>query len=223
MFLFILVGFYYFGTRQFAASFVVCCVLMGVLGSGGSGARFVAILVLCVIGFVLYSFRYQIFGQYIQLTESDVGNEDYIRFLSADFFLKRNWPPGVFPRILGNGAPHSVTKYGAEVLMIQERYRFFASDVGMIGAYNTFGIAYVLNVLSISVKGLRYKLYEKTRMWVPFVFLSSTMLLFISEYFSNASTIPFLCILFYIADLSFKRSKQLKSSVSSNYAKLPRQ
>jgi hypothetical protein len=199
-----LIGFYYFGTRQFAVAAIACLVIASVMQRGS--AKFYSILLVTVLLGALYYFQDILFSGYIEMTSSQLESEDEIRMLAASFYLFEYWPHW-FATIIGNGMNHSFSTYGMEISKIEESMRFFRSDIGLIGAFSKFGILYVINLLWINFKGLKGKYYTAETGYLRLFFLNTIMLLFISEYFSHPSAIPFFCFILYLVDKSYQSKK----------------
>ena len=138
------------------------------------------------------------------MTSDQVGDTDDVRILASYFYLNQYWPPNFLARILGNGMSHSASDFGKQIQNIQDTFGFHSVDVGLIGAYNTFGLVYVINIIHLNIKGLLSKYYSIPTKWIRFVFVNSLALLFISEYYWIYSAIPFFCITFYLVDLSYR-------------------
>lgn len=192
-----LVGFYYFGTRQFAVA-AVACLAIAVLMQRGS-TRIYALGIVLLLTVVVVFLRETLFANYIEMTASQVDSDDDIRWLAAKFYLTEYWTHwSAF--IIGNGIPHSLSKYGEEMNNIKQNWGYFRSDVGLIGAWNTFGIFYIINIIWVNIKGLKRKYYVEKTKSLRLVFYYCTLLLLISQYYDQGSAIPFFCIIFYLIE-----------------------
>lgn len=209
LFLYVIIGlfaFYFYGARQFLFCIILCLVLCSFLISG----RFFNFLFifLFIVGFVLFSNIDLIVGNIIKKTTEQLSSEDYIRYSSADFFLNEFWPKNnFFSRFIGNGQSQNLSIYGKEMNRINENFKFFSSDVGIIGGYNKFGVFYVVNVVFTNFKGLSntFKLQHNKYLLLFFVFAFMTLIL--SEYYSNPAVIPFYCIIFYLVDIANEQQR----------------
>ncbi len=199
-----LLGFYFYGTRQFALSAVMC---MGISVFFVKGMhRFYIITFLCIAAAVIFQYRDQLFGQYMEMTESQLKYGDDIRLLSANFFLTEYWPSRL-AKLIGNGAAYASSLYGKEIVNINLYLHFYRSDVGIIGAYNQFGLLYALNILWVNIKGLTGKYFNYEMGFMRLFFLNALLLIVLSEYYSNPTVIPFYCFIFYMADKSLEEKK----------------
>ncbi len=208
-----MLGLYFYGTRQFALSAVICLVISAFFVKGMH--RIYMITFLCIATAVILHYKDQIFGQYVELTEEQLkyGGED-IRLMSANFFLTEYWPSRL-ARLIGNGVAYASSRYGKEIVNINLYYHFYRSDVGIIGAFNQFGLLYVLNILWVNIKGLAGKYFNYDSGYMRLFFLNALLLIVLSEYYSNPTVIPFYCFILYLADKSFEEKKLAERETSS--------
>ncbi len=196
-----LLGFYFYGTRQFALSAVLCMCISVFFVKGM--LRIYVIMLLTIVSALIFNYKDQLFGQYLELTADQLKYGDDIRMLSANFFLTEYWPSR-FARLIGNGTAYASSRYGKEVVNINLYLHFYRSDVGIIGAYNQFGLLYVLNILWVNIKGLTGKYFNYESSYIRLFFLNALLLIVLSEYYSNPTVIPFYCFILYLADKSFE-------------------
>lgn len=196
-----LLGFYFYGTRQFALSAVACMCISAFFVKGMH--KIYMIILLCIAAGVILQYRDQLFGQYVEMTSEQLKYGDDIRLLSANFFLTEYWPSKL-ARLIGNGAPYAFSSYGKEITNINLYLHFYRSDVGIIGAFNQFGILYVLNILWLNVKGLAGKYFSYETQYLRLFFLNALILIFLSEYYSKSTVIPFYCFILYLVDKSME-------------------
>ncbi|MBC5773715.1 hypothetical protein H8S95_06545 [Pontibacter sp. KCTC 32443] len=194
-------GFYYYGTRQFALALLACMILVLFMVKGKT--RFLAFTSLSVCALVIFFYQDVLFGEYVEMTNNQMLNEDEVRLISAHYFLFEYWPHWL-TKVIGNGIPHSLSNYGKEIDYIKENLQLFRSDIGIIGAFNQFGIFYVLNIFWLNIKSLRSRYYTEQTKYLKLIFLYSLLLLLMSEYYANASAIPFFCFILYLVDKSYE-------------------
>jgi hypothetical protein len=205
-----LVGFYFYGTRHFALAALVCIGIASLAQRGK--IRFYAILAMIAAGIVLVSLSSTLFAGYIEMTKEQLGSqEEDIRELSGEFYLFEYWPHWS-ATLVGNGLEHPDSQYGREVAYLNNPIGFYRTDVGIIGAFNAFGLFHVLNILFTNLKGIRRKYYTRKTQYLRLFFLNALMLAVISEYYSYVSTIPFFCIIFYMADKAYDDKKALQET-----------
>lgn len=199
-----LLGLYFYGTRQFALSAVVCMGISALLVKGMH--RIYMIIFLGIAATVVFYFKDRLFGQYVEMTEDQLKYGDNIRLLSANFFLTEYWPSKL-ARLIGNGTAYASSLYGKEIVKINLYFHYYRSDVGIIGAYNQFGLLYVLNILWVNIKGLTGKYFTYENNYMRLFFLNALILIVLSEYYSNPTVIPFYCFILYLVDKSYEEKK----------------
>lgn len=204
-----LFGFYYYGTRQILFGILFGLLLCPFLMRGAS--FHFSIIFLFIGGLILIYNIDLLFGSFIKKSNEQLSSEDYIRFLSADFYFNEFWPKDDwFSRFIGNGQPQNLSLYGKEINDIITDMKFFSSDVGIIGGYNKFGVFYVVNVLFSNFKGIFYTYKFQSKRYLLLFFVYAIMLLLLSEFYANVAAIPFYCIIFYLVD---KANEQFKSEI----------
>lgn len=193
---FALAGFYYFSTRQIAIGALFCICLTGFLFQGK--VRFYSVAACLLLGITVAFFGDQLIGEYVEMTVSQLDDKDDVRLHASRFFLYDYWPhwTTVFT---GNGMEHLTSAYGREMSALNEGKGYYRSDVGIIGALNTFGVFYVLNILWLNVKLLLTPLRAADR-YLKLFFLFALLLLVISEQYAYPAAIPFFCFLLYLVD-----------------------
>ncbi len=154
------------------------------------------------------------------MTNSQLSDKDDIRVLASKYFLFDYWPH--WSAILtGNGYEHANSDYGAEIAYLQTHFAYFKADVGIIGALNTFGIFYIVNIVWMLVKAIKSKVSFENK-HLPLIFIFTSLLLLVSEQFSYTAAIPFYCFALYLIDnpdyektsISLKKSP-IKSSAEA--------
>lgn len=206
-----LAGFYFFGTRQFLAITVISLGVM--LLWMNQGRRFFAMFLLFTSAGVVIYFQDALLGKFIELSAEDL-NEDNIRLLAYDFYFNRYWPDDVISKVIGNGQNHSFNgSYAAEISRQEQDLRIFRSDIGLIGAYNKFGLLYVVAVLWYNIRGLKDVYYNKHNKFLKLFFLGTIILFPLSIYYSHPSSIPFFCLITYLIEKGYElklNSKDVK-------------
>ncbi len=213
--LFGLIGFYFFGTRQFALSAVACLCISAFFVKGIHRIYMVALLIVATL--IIINYRDYLFGQYVELTAEQLKYGDDIRLLSANFFFSEYWP-NKLAKIIGNGQAYATSQYGKEMLNINLYFHYYRSDVGIIGAFNQFGILYALNILWLNIKGLTGKYYTYENRYLILFFLNALLLIVLSEYYSNPAVIPFYCFILYLTDKSLEEKKLIEQNIDSQLA-----
>ncbi len=202
-----LIGFYCYGTRQFAVSAIACLIIAIFLVKGR--AQLNAVMFILIVAPILLSLKDVLFAQYIEMTNEQLKYGDNVRQLGADFFLNEYWPRHWIAKFTGNGPPHLRSNYGQEMELIRVYHHFYRSDVGIIGAYNEFGIFYVLNILWVNFKGLKDKFFSYDNKFLKLLFFYAIILLVTSQYYSKSIGIPFYCLVFYLIEKSFQEKRAI--------------
>ena len=133
--------------------------------------------------------------------EQEVTSGGYVRALEIDFFLFNYWP-NPFCYLLGNGWEHDDSPYGIE---IKEHLKWgmglYRSDIGLIGAFNKFGIIYVIIIAGFYIRMLIPRKYFIVPKYIRIFFILCAMTSFTGSNFFEVSSffVPFTC-LFYIID-----------------------
>lgn len=204
-----LLGLYYFGTRQVLAAGLICLAIAIWFAKGKTKLNLIA-MAMCAAAALFFLWT-ALFGQYVEMTTSQIENSTSdLRTLAGNFFLTEYWPSWVC-KIIGNGRPSEDSSYGQEINAIKEVFHFFRSDVGIIGGYNEFGIFYVINVLWMNFKGLSARFYDRNSMYLKLFFYNALMLLIISEFYSDPTSIPFYCFLFYLVDKTYEEKLDVQN------------
>lgn len=195
-----LVGIYMLATRQIMAaallSLLYALVVMHKL-------KISTFLGLTVVGLLIYANMDTLFGDYIKMTK-DV-DEDYIRFVSYEFFGLEYNKGNVLPMLIGNGLNGRTSSYGMEI----ENYGdigLFREDIGIVGMYSIYGIFYVLVIFLFFIFiFLKRKLIDTyLLMYVFYMFTTSIML---HHFGYSPHHIMTLCIVLYLINQSITRNK----------------
>lgn len=210
---FILCGLYFYGTRQ-GLAVAVGCMLVAVLLLKDF-TKWIYLVLFSVMAFiVIIVIRPPMITHYFELTSEQMDNEDYIRFLAFDFYLNEYWPHWG-AKLLGNGKPHLSTDYGLEMRYISVDLGLWRSDVGIVGAYNTYGLFYVINILWVNIKGMFSKFTSEKHKYLRLLFFFPTFLLPLNVGYTFGSVICFYCLVFYLMDKSFQEEDEKKNIYSN--------
>lgn len=143
----LLVSFYLFLTRQSYVAFVVGLVI-GMIAYKQHINVFSFFLMLVVFILLLLYFYEFLFGDLWDTAQSQLDDESYSRFLSAEYFGGESIKdPFLF--LFGNGIPGKDTQYGKFIDMLASTYGLYTSDVGFIGAGYRFGYIHVFAFICI--------------------------------------------------------------------------
>lgn len=200
-----LAGIYYYGTRGIAVTAIGCIVISILYLKNIKRWVYLSLLLLVGLIFITY-FKSDLITESVEMTNDQVGNEDYIRILSADFYLNDYWP-NWYARLIGNGRSHESSAYGQEISYLQEAMTFWRSDVGLIGTFNTFGLFYILLIIWVCLKGVLLKIRQPENRYIKIFFFFPALTLLLTERFSNEFAVCFYCFLFYLADKTLQKEK----------------
>jgi hypothetical protein len=201
-----IIGLYYTGTRQimfaaFASLFVAILLVKGV-------SKWKYLLFFTIMIFLLVSSFAYLFDELLEMTTAQVSDEDYIRILSANFYLYEYWPHWT-AKLIGNGPAHGDSAYGQEIEQLQSYLTFYRADIGIIGVFNSLGIFFVLNILWVNLKGIFFKIKNQKDKYLKVFFFYFTSLLLLSTSYDTMAVIPFFCFIFYLIDKSVEQDNEL--------------
>ena len=108
--------------------------------------------------------------------------ENYIRILNAKYYLT-HFTPNTASKIFGNGFFNDNSKYGRTLIILNETYGYYLTDVGLVEVYITFGVFAILGYVLIFFKSLKISIpsdfyYLKYYLWfILFTCLTSDFLI----------------------------------------------
>ncbi|WP_143157241.1 hypothetical protein [Cnuella takakiae] len=186
----------------FACMFIVVLLLKG-------NTRWRNLIVMGGIVMLAYGLKEILFSELIELTNRQITtNDEDIRYVSARFFLFDYWPQSPWAKWLGNGMAASDTNYLNELTMYAKVKGLYRSDVGIIGAFNQYGILYVVLVLSFLLKGILIKIKSQDNRYLKIFFYYPAILLIINEGFTSPEGIVYICCIMYLMDKSIAEEKE---------------
>jgi hypothetical protein len=188
------------GTRQIILTMFMLTVL-NVLFSKKIKSK-VMIMFLVIVSAIPVVFIFQdIFLSILSVTqEQSEGFEDDIRIRAATFFLYELFPNKI-SYITGNGAPSLNSPYGQLIQMYMDVFRFYQSDVGIVGDYSKFGAFFVIAVLAILIRVLTMKISSEFS-YLKYYYFSIVLTMFTGGgTFGEGSSIVLICITLYILDI----------------------
>lgn len=200
--IFLLVGVYYFGTRQVTFSAVFGIAFLIAVTSSANWKKYapVGILILLAATVSLAIYWKPIFGELVDATMDDASSGN-VRVSAFRYFVFEHWQSWINP-FFGNGLAHKNSEYGQQIYALKFS-GFFQSDIGIFGAFSVYGIFYVLAILSALVYAT-FKALTDDEIYVRTYFFYTALTLPLSALFTTAQIIPLYCALFYIIDISAK-------------------
>lgn len=199
-----LVGFYFYGTRQYAVSALCCMMIASVMQPGKK--RIYSIFIICIAIGTLFILRESLFSSYIEITNDQLQDDDDVRILAAKYFLFDYWPSWL-TFIFGNGRFHLDSSYGKEMDYLRTTIGYYREDIGIIGALNYFGIIYAINVIYLFIKGTYNKFFTQETQYLKLIFINFFIVLFLSDEYSSATSCVFICFICYLVDQSYFEKK----------------
>ena len=200
------------GTRQIIFSVIFLTFLIFLNPNKGKIAkRGFFLLVILPVLFLSSSYIYIYFEALITKTNDDL-NLDYIRLLEINFYVFEYWPKqnAFIAYIFGNGWEHGQSEYGQEILINHQEYlHFFRGDIGILGAFNKFGILYIISVIALFYKFLKFK-YTVNNIFIKYFFLFLVITYFTGgNFLENESVILLIACCAFILDKSIKQKQQV--------------
>lgn len=207
-----LLGFYYYGFRQLAAASLGCMVLAVWFQKGI--AKWGYLILFTLLGFlVIVIFKPTMITHWIELTNEQVNNEDYVRYIAIRFYTFDYWPPHWSAKFFGNGQQHMMSPYGEEMEYITKSLGLWRSDIGIFGTYNLYGALYILNILWVSIKGLTLRFTSHANKYLKLPFWYVTVLLPLNVAYTHGAGMCFFCLLYYLVDKSLNEKEAKESLV----------
>ncbi|MFC3362884.1 hypothetical protein ACFOG5_06830 [Pedobacter fastidiosus] len=122
--------------------------------------------------------------------------KDYIRILSAEYYLTK-FTPNTVSKIFGNGFFNDTSNYGKTLIALGDTYGFYLTDVGIVEVYIVFGVFALLGYILIFIKSIAIPLppeyyYLKYYLWMIF-FTSLTSDFLISYYYLITTVLVLYC------------------------------
>lgn len=195
LFFFFLAGIYFYSARQyiFVTSLVISISFFFVKGK--ERRKIISVVILLVISFATVM---DVILSKLQTATSDV-DEHNIRLVAYYFYGLKYFPHWI-THIIGNGFPYSNSAYGKIMYeYIQGGMGLYRSDIGIVGTYNLFGLAYIINLLLALIKALRSKISEDY-IFLKLVIVFLLIELPLAEFSWNSAFIPVYCFIFYIIE-----------------------
>lgn len=196
------------GTRQLLFSMFLLTML-NILLSRKVKSRLLVILLAVFAAIPVILMFQDIFTSIISLSkEQSLGFEENIRLLAGTFFLTDFFPNNL-AYITGNGADSANSGYGMTIQMYKDVYRFYQSDVGMIGDFSKFGILFLAGVFSILYRTLKTRVSDDLN-YIKYFFLFAVLTgITGAGLFGEANSIVTISIILYLSDVD-KHNRKLE-------------
>lgn len=206
-----LIGIYLTTTRLLIAA-VIFCICIGLLLT--RKIKLKSLVLFGIIGVIIYQYSDILFGSFVEKTQNDL-NEDYIRFQTYTFYgLEYN--NSLLAILLGNGQFSADSFYGQEILKYRD-LGLYQSDIGIVGLYSLYGIAYVINILFLFFSLIRKRKFISLHLQLYCIFLLITSVT-LPHFGYSVHSIICTCFVFYVVDKSIYNNtwKKQKYEVLNN-------
>ncbi len=162
--------------------------------------------------FIIVIIFRNIFLSLIEVTaETKKSGMDYIRIRAIVFYITKMFPNGI-SYIFGNGIASGESEYASRMIMYTSKYRYFLSDIGIIGNYINYGAFFVIGVIGLLIKVFRTKIEHKFN-HMKFFFLVVLLTLPTGGGFSDSELIVIICLSVYLLDVSSYFSRKEKADI----------
>lgn len=203
---FLIIPIYLTLTRQ-----IWFCILLPVffypLINGGriSVKKFFQFVICFIILYIVYLNIDVIVGKQLMERTQDENSSDNVRVLAMNFYGLEYWE-NWFNVLLGNGKPYGfANEYGQFINKMETDYCLFRSDVGIVGVFSLYGLAYIAALIALYVKTFK-----------NFKYISTNFRLLVIASILN---LPLACwtdfpiymsIIYFLIDSDIKKNKLLK-------------
>lgn len=154
LFLLCCLGLYLDQTRQIMFSFVASLMIMSFFNSKNKIVYFV---VIGIFGIIIFQFVDVLFGELIELTADDVG-DDYSRIASYVYYFTDYH--GLFSLLFGHGFGGGNDAWGNNIFYLEQTLRLFRVDIGIVGAFHLLGFIFIfifiVYFICVHVKNWKY-------------------------------------------------------------------
>ena len=204
-----LVGVYMTCTRQIMAA-SVGCLIVGFFALRRKVNPYAMLGIIIVVMIICFNAA-SLFGGFIELTERDVNNEDYVRILAYRFYGYEYNGDNLLQILLGNGIPRldHDSAYADEMINVAYDFGFFFVDVGYGGAYFLYGAFFILSIIAFYCYVYRQRRYIDLylKMYVLYMLTTGIMLMHFGGGSSVSSELQTLMV-FYLIERSIQANKR---------------
>ena len=198
------------GTRQVILTMFLLTVMNVLFSKRIRSKTLILLLVVASIIPTVLIFQDIFLGILSVSQEQSQGFEEDIRVQAATFFLTELFPNRI-AYITGNGAPSANSPYGQMIQMYMDVFRFYQSDVGLIGDYSKFGLFFVIGVLILLFRIL-FSRISSDYIYIKYFYYVTLLTLFTGGGgFGEGGGIVVICITLYILDIDKHNRKLLEA------------
>lgn len=203
-----LVGVYLTCTRQTIAA-SLGCLLVGLYLKGKM--KLGAMIGITALGVIIYLFSDTLFGEYIEMSQNDVENDEYVRFIGYRFFGLEYNKDNPLAILIGNGyARYDHSAYGSEMEKYSLEYGLNLNDIGYVGTYFNYGLIYILIVFYTFYYVFKNRRYISLylQLYVLYMAVTGIMLMHFSCYNLGSWTT---ILVWYLIEKEISAKKPVKS------------
>jgi len=167
--------------------------------------KIIQIFILSSIIIVGITYSWNIFESFFQKTQNELNNSDYNRWKSLNYFFNE-YSPNWFCYLFGNGFPSGGNSSFGNLMWDNFENGIYASDLGMIGMWTTYGLLPLTAIYSVIIKVLNGKMFP---LYLKFICIHVLFVPTIFEFWGDSGLFMFVLIIYLFAYYT-ERSKLLK-------------
>lgn len=203
---FLIIPIYLTLTRQ-----IWFCILLPIffypLINGGriSAKKFFQFTICFILLYIVYLNIDVIVGKQLMERTQDENSSDNVRVLAMEFYGLEYWE-NWFNVLLGNGCPYgNLNEYGHYISNMEKDYGLYRSDIGIVGVFSLYGLAYIAVLIALYVKTLKNFKYIST--YLRLLVIASILNLPLACW----TDFPiFMSIIYFLIDRDINKNKLLK-------------
>lgn len=156
------------------------------------------IIGICAL-FVISNINLFISKDMIEMTESNLTSDDYVRALSYDYYFNESTSNPIY-LLMGHGWPVSGAnnKYTKNIDYVQEELHWWITDIGIVGQLFLFGLINIIVMLSTLIKLIKKSIHVK---YVLAYILPSLLFWIIIPIYYTTLHLFILALLMYLTDV----------------------
>jgi len=147
------------GTRQMIFALIFLSMVYILFSKKVRSKLLISLIFSLAIVALFFTFQ-DIFNELTRISSSQVQNlSGGIRIRAMKYFLT-DFMPNKWVYVFGNGSPALGSVYSQKMGFLVYKYRFFLSDIGIIGDYVKYGIIFILAGITLIIKSVRFKVSQ---------------------------------------------------------------
>ena len=153
----------------------------------------ILILSLILVSGIIYS--WSIWGSLFEESKIQLNDPDYPRWRALYYYIY-DYSPNWFCLILGNGMPSIGNSSFGNLKLINTEQGIYASDLGMIGMWTTYGLIPLITIYSVIVKVLKGRMFP---LYLKFICFHILIVPTIFDFWTNPGIFMFVLIIYLYA------------------------